>query len=165
MDLLNLYSLDQLIPVTGGDYQICVCKGTVQDLYNTAGSELSLEQSLNALNFPHPHAEVSPSSYASDVQAFSCTWNEDGCSRTLPTPDMRWGIRATAGAHHYWHLDSQGEGTSVFLCCGEKLWIVTTPKDPKMLSETKLWHDLNVTNPDENKWTAEMILLQPGHKL
>lgn len=46
-----------------------------------------------------------------------------------PAHVMRWGLAATKNAHHFWHIDSDGFGSYMFLECGLKVFFFGKPKD------------------------------------
>ncbi|TFK16335.1 hypothetical protein FA15DRAFT_662241, partial [Coprinopsis marcescibilis] len=64
------------------------------------------------------------------------------------------------------HIDSRGEGTFVFVACGQKLWVVGAPRDPDFLSSTTAWTgNLDVTAPSKDDWRLEGVLLCAGDRL
>ncbi|RXW11363.1 hypothetical protein EST38_g14492, partial [Candolleomyces aberdarensis] len=157
---------DQSIPDEHGDFSVRVRRGTPKDLLNCSGAPSGMKKSLNALSFPNPLAGIHPSAYATDVRAFFRTGKDKHCVRTLPTEDIRFGLAATEGAHHYWHIDSRGEGTFVRVATGKKIWTLAAPIDPSDVSSTAIWSvDLDVRWLDWSKWRAEMILLNAGDTL
>ncbi|KAJ2930855.1 hypothetical protein H1R20_g6240, partial [Candolleomyces eurysporus] len=157
---------DQSIPDEQGDFSVRVRRGTPKDLLNCSAAPSEMKKSLNALSFPNPLAGIHPSAYATDVRAFFRTGKDEHCVRTLPTEDIRFGLAATEGAHHYWHIDSRGEGTFVRVATGKKIWTLAAPIDPSDVSSTTIWSvDLDVRMLDWSKWRAEMILLNAGDTL
>ena len=62
---------------------------------------------LNALDFPMLSAPHPPTSIASDLAAFNATVDLPMCGHNIlfPVASTRWGLAATAGAHHLWHID------------------------------------------------------------
>ncbi|KAJ2923036.1 hypothetical protein H1R20_g14057, partial [Candolleomyces eurysporus] len=157
---------DQSIPDEQGDFSVRVRRGTPKDLLDCSAAPSEMKKSLNALSFPNPLAGIHPSAYATDVRAFFRTGKDEHCVRTLPTEDIRFGLAATEGAHHYWHIDSRGEGTFVRVATGKKIWALAAPVDPSDVSSTTIWSvDLDVRRLNWSKWRAEMILLNAGDTL
>lgn len=89
------------------------------------------------------------------------------CLAQLPTADIRWAIVQTAGAFHYFHVDSRGEATFIVPLVGVKLWILARPRDQTDLLSTTLWSEAenDVRTRDWSKWDVEMIRLDPGDYL
>ena len=141
-------------------------KGTLEDMLkcHRDGSKI-----LNALDFPMLSAPHPPTSLASDLVAFSATVDLPMCSRSIsfPIASTRWGLAATSGAHHLWHIDCDGFGTYIDTQTGTKWWIVAKPKCGSMhFSEQTLFtkdYDLNKANLE--KWDLEAVLLLPGSRL
>ncbi|KAJ2923801.1 hypothetical protein H1R20_g13292, partial [Candolleomyces eurysporus] len=154
---------DQSIPDEQGDFLVRVQRGTPKDLLDCSAAPSEMKKSLNALSFPNPLTGIHPSAYATDIWAFFRTGKDKHCVRTLPTEDIRFGLAATEGAHHYWHIDSRGEGTFVRVATGKKIWALAAPVDPSDVSSTTIWSvDLDVQRLNWSKWSAEMILLNAG---
>ena len=86
----------------------------------------------------------------------------------MPTEDIRFNLAATEGAHHYYHMDSRGDGTWIDVVSGVKIWFVAAPKDRRKLSSTRLWtgenQDVTALTPLED-WDFEAVLLTPGSRL
>lgn len=85
----------------------------------------------------------------------------------MPTEDVRWCLAATEGAHHYFHMDSRGDGTFIDLVKGEKVWVIVQPKVGKKRTSVKLWtkENLDVTSLDPSEWDVEAVLLTEGTRL
>ncbi|RXW25757.1 hypothetical protein EST38_g5 [Candolleomyces aberdarensis] len=160
---------DQTIPAVNGNYQSRVCVGTLRDVYQAATSPVGGRKSLNALYMPNSHAPVDESLFATDVHAVNrSTCNDKHSIRKMPTADIRFNLAATEGAHHYFHIDSRGDGTWIEVLSGEKLWVIAAPKDRRKLSSTRLWtadeQDVAALKPVED-WDFEAVLLTPGTRL
>lgn len=115
------------------------------------------------LSASHP-----PTAIASDLEAFNATVDLPMCGRSIlfPVASTRWGLAATSGAHHLWHIDCDGFGTYIDTQAGAKWWIIARPKDSLHFSQTTLFtesYDLGTPNLD--KWDTEAVLLRPGSRL
>ena len=84
-----------------------------------------------------------------------------------PIRENRWGLAATKGAQHPWHIDASGVATTILPKTGAKWWVVATPKkgtDCYSLGNTDTsQYDPSVGNLEN--WNLEAILLQPGMQL
>ena len=83
------------------------------------------------MNIGSQEEEGVPPDNAMDIdEEDSAAWNGTkgtancGDDKALPLGDIRWGIAATTGALHWWHLDSEGFGTYIDTRAGLKWWIV-----------------------------------------
>ncbi|KAJ2932051.1 hypothetical protein H1R20_g5050, partial [Candolleomyces eurysporus] len=142
---------EQTLPVLEGNFQCRVFTGTLRDLYKTSIELPNKKKSLNALFLPNAHALVEESPYATDMS----------------TADIWFSLAATKGAHHYYHIDSQGDGMFIDVVKGEKLWVIAEPKVRKKETSTRQWTkenmDLTCLNPSE--WNIEAVLLTEGTRL
>ncbi|EAU90829.2 hypothetical protein CC1G_12957 [Coprinopsis cinerea okayama7 len=155
---------DQSIPVVDGDFQVRVCTGSARQIFEASLASGRKRKACNGLSFPLRHAAVLPSPYSSDVRAFLRTRSEEGCIDELPVKDIRFGLAATEGAHHYWHIDNRGECTYVSVLAGQKLWAVARPLDGNWWASLDAFtgEDFRVTELDCSKWETEMVRLDPG---
>jgi hypothetical protein len=84
-----------------------------------------------------------------------------------PMKEFRWGLAATKGAQHTWHVDADGVATSVQVKTGGKWWVVASPRkgeDCYSLAKNSLsQYDPSIGNLSE--WRLDAILLQPGMQL
>ncbi|KAG6886441.1 hypothetical protein C0992_003939, partial [Termitomyces sp. T32_za158] len=141
---------------------------TPRDLLRSVDS--SHPRALSALHLP-ASLETFPRLPFSSEQA---VWNQvQGCgycySEDLyPISDMRWGLASTPGTHHYWHVDSNGFGTFVFVETGLKLWFIATPKSGNF-DDFMTWdlfvQDYAARKPNDHKWNVDLIVLEPGTML
>ena len=46
-----------------------------------------------------------------------------------------WGLAATDGTYHTWHVDANGFATFINVHAGYKLWIIATPLNPATLAD------------------------------
>jgi hypothetical protein len=124
---------------------------------------------LNVLDFPMLSAGHPPTSIASDLVAFNATVDLPMCSRTIlfPVTSTRWGLAATAGAHHLWHIDCDGLCTYIDTQTGQKLWIVAEPKrGSDHFSNADLYtDDFHIDAANLDKWDLAAVLLLPGSRL
>ncbi|KAF8227114.1 hypothetical protein L208DRAFT_1298262 [Tricholoma matsutake] len=79
----------------------------------------------------------------------------------------RWGLVATSGAHHLWHIDCNSFCTYIDTQNGMKWWIVAKPKPGSMhFSNAMLFteeYDISAANLE--KWDLEAVLLCPGSRM
>lgn len=150
-----------------GDYQLRVRSGTLHDIWLASVAPPSMKKSLNGLNFPNLIAGITESKYATDVRAFLRTCHDARCSKAMPIGDISFGLAATRGAHHYFHIDNRGEGTWLEVATGEKIWIFAEFLDPSGVSSTEFWTnpDLDVSKLDYSKLHMEAILLRAGDRM
>ena len=126
---------------------------------------------MNGLDFPLPNGPAPPKSISTDLHSWDMTLDMPWCKRTdiFPSPITRWGLAATSGAHHLWHLDCDGFGTYVDVKVGAKLWIVARPKDNESFeafASTRLFIDgYDMAKPGSDRWILEAVLLEPGTRL
>jgi hypothetical protein len=142
-------------------------RGKLLDLLGSHNSD-GRGKILNALDFPMPWMKNFPVSYATDVAAFNTTVDMPMCNRNIlyPASSMHWGLAATEGAHHLWHIDCDGFGTVIHVMVGLKLWIVGRPLpgfDLSNISQYLQNWDVNALN--DTKLEMEAILLAPGSTL
>jgi hypothetical protein len=120
---------------------------------------------LNALDFPmsYPHPENSPPpGLASDVAAFQATAGMQHCptKESFPFSSTRWGLAATAGAHHKLHIDCSGFATYIHVKAGAKYWIVGRPKNGSSLDDTTLFtNDFSIDKVNADKFDYEAVYL------
>jgi hypothetical protein len=95
-----------------------------------------------------------------------------------PTADIRWGIAATTGAVHWWHIDSDGFGTYIDVQTGMKWWIVAKPKE-RISFQGSYQYDFSefgsinlftqsgyeLEKPNTFMWDLEAVALTPGTRL
>lgn len=157
---------DLSIPVED-DYNVRHTSGTLLDMYTT--SQLADGKSLNSLDFPMQCAEHPPQSFASDVKAWTQTFKNSNKSYQYPTTSTRWGLAATSGAYHKWHIDTDGFGTYVDPKTGNKVWFVARPKDMgsfSLFADRNLFYtDYTMESPNTHLWDIEFVFMEPGTRL
>lgn len=139
--------------------------GTLQGLLDSDRSGLKI---LNALDFPMASAPHPPTAFSSDLVAFTATVDLPFCGRSVGFPAMscRWGLGATRGAHHLWHIDCDGFATYLDTQVGSKWWVLARPKEPFGFSDAQVFStDYELDGSNEEKWMHEAILLTPGSRL
>lgn len=126
-------------------------------------------KTLNSLDFPMQFAEHPPQSFATDVKAWNRTLKSYNRSEQYPTTSTRWGLAATSGAYHKWHIDTDGFGTYLECETGSKVWFVAKPKDMGSLNQfanRNLFHaDYTMESPNSHLWDIEFVFLEPGTRL
>ncbi|KAF8240400.1 hypothetical protein L208DRAFT_1212558, partial [Tricholoma matsutake] len=92
-----------------------------------------------------------------------------------PTASTRWGLAATSGAHHLWHIDCNGFCTYIDTQTGMKWWIVAKPKPGSMhFSDATLFteeYNISAANLEKLMWpntphfvvTPESAICHGGH--
>ncbi|KAF6754402.1 hypothetical protein DFP72DRAFT_1170144 [Ephemerocybe angulata] len=123
---------------------------------------------LNAISLPKAkNYGLSLTPEATDMRALQRTRKLPGCSEAFPADELRFGLVATAGAHHPPHIDSRGLGTVVDIGIGQKLWAIIYPKDKRLSSSTTFWsHEkLDIRKIDFSQFYVEIMLLSAGNRL
>ena len=135
---------------------------------------------LNALQFPMPEEGLGDNPFSTDSATWRGTKGWAACDEKAlpPTADIRWGIAATTGALHWWHIDSDGFGTYIDVKTGLKWWIVAKPKKHIPLRGSSHYDfsefasiDLftqstyELEDPCTLVWDLEAVLLSPGTRL
>jgi hypothetical protein len=87
--------------------------------------------------------------------------------RSLPTHATHFGLAATSGAHHWWHMDSRGDGTMVHVAEGQKAWVLAEPLDPSYMWSTAVWSvdEVDVRRLNPANWHLEVVVLNAGDRL
>ncbi|KAJ2912521.1 hypothetical protein MD484_g7895, partial [Candolleomyces efflorescens] len=158
---------DQSIAPRAGNFQHRITIGTPEDLYKASIADHPMKKSLNALYFPNPNAGIEMTAFSSEARAFMQTAGEPFCtSLVMPVADLRFSLGATEGAHHYWHIDSDGLGTIIMVACGLKLWAVARELNPNDFASIAFWANpkLDVTKT-RNIHATEAIVLNCKHTL
>jgi hypothetical protein len=130
-------------------------------------------KALNVLDIPMPEGTHSAEDFSSDNAAWwemlQSPWNVDSTAER-PTADMRWGLCATTGAGHTFHMDSDGFGTYIEVITGVKVWLVVRPKDCETgdYSEFRridkfMGEDFDLL--DVGECSVEAVILTPGTRL
>lgn len=149
------------------DYNVRHTSGTLMDMYRSTQS--STGKILNSLDFPMQCAEHPPTSFASDVKAWTATLKNSNRSEQYPTASTRFGIVATRGASHKWHIDTDGLGTYIDPITGMKIWFVGRPKaggDFRIFAARDLFQTgYAMESPNLNLWDVEVVLLTPRARL
>src|SRR5271169_4001099 len=161
----------------GASYNNHTLQGTLQQLLDSSKIETIDGKGgkiLNALNFPMPEEGLGWNPFLSDSAAWRGTKGWPDCNKLQlpPMADIRWGLAATTGALHWWHIDSDGFGTYIDVKTGSKWWIVAKPKRNESLNPLPLFDfyqfaDINMfTRPEyeleepcSSLWDLEAVLL------
>ena len=112
-------------------------------------------------------------SFSTDAAAWNGTKGAANCGddKALPLGDIRWGIAATTGALHWWHLDSEGFGTYIDTRAGLKWWIVGRRKGIAHNFEsfgeinTFFSERYDMEQPNLDLWDLEAVILPPNTRL
>lgn len=144
-------------------------RGALQDFLDSHRRG-NLGTALNGLDFPMPQLNLFPETFATDVAAFNSVLGRFMCNNKTPYPrsSMRWGLAATSGAHHLWHIDCDGFGTVIENKTGFKWWIVGRPKDDAnrdFPAISDFMENYEVDEVNNSKMDLEGILLVPGSTL
>jgi hypothetical protein len=110
--------------------------------------------------------------FSTDSAAWNGTKGAADCERDKAPPlaSIRWGIAATTGALHWWHVDCDGFGTYVDTKAGLKWWIVARRKGAghgfESFGELGTFLDgFSHDTPHEDRWDVEAVILHPGTQL
>lgn len=131
------YSIENLFEAKSS----CHLTGTLADMLKCHWKKRKI---FNTLDFPMVSALHPPTSFASDLEVFTATVNLLFCGRSVsfPMASTRWGLAATSGAHHLWHIDCNGFCTYIDMQTGLKWWIIAKPthgsmhfSDPTLFTE------------------------------
>ena len=133
-------------------------------LYDVSVAPPDFGKSLNAIGLPMPEAGIWKAAYATDVQVFHHMKSDFACLQVLPAHVMLFGLSATSGTHHWWHIDSRGEATMVYMAVGQKLWVLAEPKDWSYLWSTCAWstEEVDVRKLNYAQWHIEIVVLNAG---
>ena len=143
--------------------------GSLADLLQT--SRMANGKALNALSFPMIFAPVAPHPFSSEAIAWEyvqgrpwCKWKE-----SYPASTLRFGLAATAGAYHKFHIDSDGTGTFVEAVVGRKIWVLAVPKGEQgldSLADINLYGEsYDFEGENAHLWDLEAVVLEPGVRL
>lgn len=142
-------------------------KGTLRQMLEC--SKLPDGKALNALQFPMGEEALARSPFSTEIEAWQATKGRPDCDGedSMPAPHLRWGLCATKGASHLWHIDSNGFGTFIDVKTGQKLWIMAHPKEGRTFADITLFlgDDYQLEEPNEGLWDLEAILLEPGTRM
>ncbi|KAF8881118.1 hypothetical protein BD779DRAFT_1675606 [Infundibulicybe gibba] len=165
---------DQSIdPGKGGNYNCRNVEGTLFQVHESVSKLGEEAKILNVLDCPMGDS-VTPrrNSFTSDLWARWATKELHDCGSHLPLPadDIRWGLAATSGATHWFHIDSDGFGTFIDVQTGGKLWIVARPKPGESnadFARIDLLHSsgFDISKPNADQWDLEAVFLQRGTRL
>lgn len=155
---------DFSIPLKDNNYSKRQVIGSLQLLYEH--SQSSDGRVLNALDFPLASGPSPTIQLSSDLRAWDSTMDSPLAARTVeyPVNHMRWGLVATKGAQHTWHIDSMGVGTCVQIKTGSKYWVVGQPKDERedIIHIDDESVDIDISASNVAIWNLEGMLLRPG---
>ena len=103
-------------------------------------------KALNALSFPMIFAPVAPHLFFSEAIAWEyvqgcpwCKWKE-----SYPASTSHFGLTATTGAYHKFHINSNGTGIFVEVVIGWKIWVLVVLKGeqgPDLLANINLYRE------------------------
>jgi hypothetical protein len=141
--------------------------GTTRDLVDAHQSRHG--KILNALDFPLPYAPHPPASIASSIAAWQYTLGKEGCHQEFPASASMWGLAATSGAYHGFHIDCDGLGTFIQPLTGNKWWIIARPPIGDDFGIFACMEDLfTFIDSDGTKnpgYILEAVFLTPGARL
>jgi hypothetical protein len=111
---------DFSIVIEGSNYAEHQVWGTLQLLHQHA--QMQDGHVLNALDFPLASGPSPPLYILSDLRAWDSTMDSPLATHSIEYPinHMRWGLAATKGVQHKWHIDSMGVGTCIQVKTGAK---------------------------------------------
>ena len=134
-------------------------------------SRVANGKALNALSFPMMFAPVILHPFSSEAVAWDYTYGRPWCKskEVYPLSTMRFGLAATAGAYHKFHIDSDGTGTFVEAVVGRKIWVLAVPKGGQgldSLADINLYGEsYDMEGENAHLWDLEAVVLEPGVRL
>ncbi|KAG6914924.1 hypothetical protein DXG01_014410 [Tephrocybe rancida] len=142
--------------------------GTLLDLYRCATGRP--DKSVSCLDLPSTMDYFAELPFASDIaawaevqgRAYHRSWE------LYPVSDMRWFLAATDSAYHYWHMDSNGLGTTVRVDVGIKIWYIGVPRNGDFRSLHNMESYVNgfyVNSANTHLWNVVPLVLIPGTTL
>lgn len=141
--------------------------GTTRDLVEAHQSRHG--KILNALDFPLPYSPHPPARIASSVTAWQYTSGKKGCNQEFPASACMWGLTATSGAYHGFHIDCDGLGTFIEPLTGNKWWVIARPPQGGDFGVFTCLDDLFAFIDSEGAenpgYILEAVLLTPGVRL
>ncbi|KAF8872168.1 hypothetical protein BD779DRAFT_1477708, partial [Infundibulicybe gibba] len=171
VDTVQDQSID---PGKNGNYNLRNVQGTLRQVFDCASLPDGKGKILNVLDCPMGDAVIlKRNSFSSDLHAQWITKKLPDCGATEPLPgdDIRWGLAATSGASHWFHIDSDGFGTYIDVQTGGKLWIIARPKikggshaDFAKI-DLLLSSNFDISEPGTEQWDLEAVFLEPGTRL
>lgn len=110
-----------------------------------------------------------PESLASHLVAWESTRTSKMVSHQPPFPwsIFRWGLAATSGAYHKFHVDQDGMATGVEVRKGRKYWVVASPKKAHGSADAS-WYckrEYDLGNLPTELYDFDGVLLKPGQRL
>lgn len=136
--------------------------------------EATHPKGLNGLDFPLSDDAFGAEKFSSDTASWQWSMGFAHCRKDehKPISDIRWGLAATSGAFHEFHVDTAGFGSFVAPDCGIKLWVALTPKDETQgrpfdfLGKTKVFYEnFNISLPPPEDYVYDLVVLKSGMKL
>ena len=160
---------DLSIPVED-TYAIRHRKRSLKDLLSHANMENG--RVLNALDFkivtsPSPDDRIASDAFVWNNTQGMLIFDQD---YDYPIKEFRWGLAATKGAQHAWHVDADGVATAVIIKTGGKWWVTASPKHRGLSGDCYTLTEKSTTQYDPSfgdmeNWNLEAIHLRPGMQL
>jgi hypothetical protein len=151
----------------GGNQNLRSMEGTTEDLVRAHTSPNG--KILNALDFPLPFAQHPPASIGSNYVAWKCTNAMPGILNEFPASSSKWGLAATAGAYHGFHIDCDGFATYIDCISGSKWWVIARPVEKtnfiKFTKIIDLLEYVRTEGEEGGNYILEAVLLTPGTRL
>ncbi|TFK59742.1 hypothetical protein BDN72DRAFT_905577 [Pluteus cervinus] len=142
-------------------------RGTARHLIEAHKIGATTGKSLNCLALRMPRGEAPCRELSTDGHAFTTTdtmWTTDGRGHPYPSDAMTWGLAATPGAHHLWHIDVSGLATRILVKSGVKLWFVAHPKPGKDFASVDFFNTSELEKCSAD-WEVEVVVLRAGDEL
>lgn len=159
----NLTSIDLSLPQPSENLSERLVQGNLLQMLESSRAG-SRSKALNGLAFPFETTNDETARFATCRTAWKHTSRmisqRTGTSK-FPTSDVHWGLAATEGAVDFWHIDSDGFGTTIDVRTGEKIWIVGRG-DPEDYAELGLLlsDSFDIDKPPQNFETEAIFLTQ-----
>lgn len=164
------FATDHSELVRENDPDECIRMSSLRDLLrsNEAWLKNKSGKALNALDNPRWSMEGAdiPLSLRTCLRAYFHTYRTESNKVPFPIPKMMWSLAATAGSFHYWHIDTSGMATFIYIVAGVKIWFVAKPRGTNTLSSSSgHFVNIKVDEPNGDKWVIEAVVLRPGDLL
>lgn len=134
--------------------------GTLKDLLEAKAED----RSLNLLDCPFYTDYSKPQLWDLHFTAWEHVGTRYPCKTMggFPMHVARWGLCATTGCTHTWHVDAGGFLSFFTLLTGVKIFAIGVPKAGHRLSSTRAFEDFGIDSSNKDKLDIFMVALLPS---
>ncbi|TFK63732.1 hypothetical protein BDN72DRAFT_902152 [Pluteus cervinus] len=141
--------------------------GTLIDIAENSDLPEDKQRLMNILSIPLGWATATELGLQSDEQARrthikNCKLFTDAVKELS---GRFWGLAATDGTFHQWHVDANGFATFIDVHAGLKLWIIATPLNPDDLANPTFTAGFQVYHAMPKNCRIEAVILTAGDGL